>query len=183
MRRFSRFLWIDWARGSKLQHSRNGEREFWSGEHDGYKRLGVSHRRTIEKRGDLWNIRDDIVGDGHNRVRLHWLLPDFPAVVDDSAGTVQLKTPKGLVRIRAKCAMHANFTLVRAGERLAGNASRPDESTRGWVSRTYASKQPALSLALEAYGKLPIMLETNFEFVGNEVDDRETEKRLAKVNK
>jgi asparagine synthase (glutamine-hydrolysing) len=182
MRRFSRFLWIDWARGSKLQHTMDGECEFWSGEHDGYKRLGVSHRRTIQRRADVWNVRDDILGNGHHRIRLHWLLPDFPAVVDDSAGTVQLKTPKGLVLIRAKCATHANFTLVRAGERLAGNASRPDESTRGWFSSTYASKQPALSLALEAYDKLPIMFESMFEFADNEVDDRETEERLAEVN-
>jgi asparagine synthase (glutamine-hydrolysing) len=182
MRRFSRFLWIDWARGSKLQHTIDGEWESWSGEHNGYKRLGVSHRRTIERRGDVWNVRDDILGHGHHQVRLHWLLPDFPAVVDDSAGTVQLKTPKGLVHIRVKCATHASFTLVRAGERLAGNASRLGESTCGWVSSTYASKQPALSLTLEAYGKLPIMFETVFEFAGNEVDDCEPEERLAEVN-
>jgi len=182
MRRFSRFLWVDWARGSKLHHARDREWEFWSGEHNGYKRLGVSHRRIIERRGDVWNVRDDILGGGHHRVRLHWLLPDFPAVVDDSAGTVQLKTPKGLVHIRAKCATNANFTLVRAGERLAGNASCAGESTRGWVSRTYASKQPALSLALEAYGKLPIMFETVFEFAGKDVDDRQTEERLAEVS-
>jgi asparagine synthase (glutamine-hydrolysing) len=182
MRRFSKFLWIDWSRGSKLQHTRDGEWELWSGEHDGYKRLGVSHRRTIERRGDVWNVRDDILGDGNHRVCLHWLLPDFPAVVDGSAGTVQLKTPKGLVHIRAKCATHANFTLVRAGERLAGNAARPGESTRGWISRTYASKQPALSLALEAYCKLPIIFETVFEFTGEEFDNRQTEEGLAEVS-
>src|SRR5215472_6424135 len=112
MRRFSRFLWIDWARGWNLQHTLDRECEIWSGEHDGYNRLGVSHRRTIERRGDLWNIRDDILGDGQHRVRLQWLLSDFPAVVDDSVGTVQLKTPTGLVQIRAKCTSRANFTLV-----------------------------------------------------------------------
>ena len=183
MRRFSRFLWIDWARGSNLKHTADCECEYWRGEHDGYKRLGVSHQRTIERHADVWNVRDDILGDGQHRARLHWLLPDFPAVVDDSAGTVQLKTPKGSVHIRAKCATHANFTLVRGGERVAGKVSDRDESARGWVSPTYASKQPALSLALEAYGKLPIMFETVFEFAGNEIDDRQTEEWLAKVSK
>jgi len=183
MRRFSRFLWIDWARGSKVQHTWDRECEFWSGEHDGYKRLGVSHRRTIERHADLWNIRDDILGDGQHLVRLHWLLPDFPAVVDDSVGTIQLKTPKGPVHIRAKCTTHANFTLVRAGELIAGSVSGPDEPARGWVSPTYANKQPALSFALEACGKLPIRFETVFEFAGNEVDNRQTEEWLAELSK
>ena len=173
MRRFSRFLWIDWAQGSNLEHTAECDCESWRGEHDGYKRLGVSHRRTIERHADVWNVRDDILGDGQHRARLHWLLPDFPAAVDDSAGTVQLKTPKGSVYIRAKCGTWANFTLLRAGERVAGNISDRDESARGWVSHTYASKQPALSLALEAYGKLPIMFETVFEFAGNEIDARQ----------
>jgi hypothetical protein len=183
MRRFSRFLWIDWARGSNLKHTWDLECEFWSGEHDGYKRLGVSHRRTIERRGDLWNIRDDILGNGQHWVRLHWLLPDFPTVVDDSVGIVQLKTPKGPVHIRAKCTTRAKFTLVRAGEIIAGKVSGLDEPTRGWVSPTYANKQPALSFALETCGKLPITFETVFEFAGKMVDDRQTEEWSAELSK
>jgi asparagine synthase (glutamine-hydrolysing) len=182
MRRFSRFLWINWALGSNLEHTAERECESWRGEHDGYKQLGVSHRRTIVRHGDVWNVRDEILGDGQHKARLHWLLPDFPAVVNDSGGTVHLKTPKGSVYIRAKCGTQANFTLVRAGKRVAGDASDRDEPTRGWFSPTYASKQPALSLGLEAYGKLPIMFETVFEFAGKEIHDRETEVCLAKVN-
>jgi len=183
MRRFSRFLWIDWARGSNLKHTRERDCEFWSGEHDGYKRLGIFHRRTIERHGDLWNIRDDILGNGQHRVRLHWLLLDFPAAVHDSVGTVQLKTPKGLVRIRAKCITQANFTLVRAGKIIAGNVAGPDEPARGWVSPTYANKQPALSFALEACDKLPITFETVFEFAQNEVDDRQPQEWVAELSK
>jgi asparagine synthase (glutamine-hydrolysing) len=183
MRRFSRFLWTEWATGSNVQHTRDRGCEFWSGEHDGYRRLGVSHRRTIERRGDVWNITDDILGDGRHRVRLHWLLPDFPAAVDHAGDTVQLKSPKGVVHIRAKCATHANFTLVRAGTRIAGSVSDPDHLVRGWVSPTYASKQPALSLALEAHGMLPITFETTFEFAGNDVHNRHSELCLAEVIK
>jgi hypothetical protein len=160
----------------------DGECEFWRGEHDGYQRLGVTHRRTIERRGDVWNVRDDVVGNGQHAVRLHWLLQDFSALVDDSAGTVQLTTPKGSVHIRAKCATDADFTLVRAGQKIAGNVAVPDESARGWVSTTYASKQPALSLALEANCKLPIAFETVFEFAENGPNHLRAEAGLAEVN-
>jgi len=111
------------------------------------------------------------------------LLLDFPAAVHDSVGTVQLKTPKGLVRIRAKCITQANFTLVRAGKIIAGNVAGPDEPARGWVSPTYANKQPALSFALEACDKLPITFETVFEFAQNEVDDRQTQEWVAELSK
>jgi hypothetical protein len=172
MRRFSRFIWLDWAQGSHVQHYWDGECEFWQGEHDGFKRLGITHRRTIERHGDTWNIRDDITGEGQHQLRLHWLLPEFPAVVDTEAGTVQLRTPKGVVRVRATCGAQAQFSFVRAGERIVGNVSYPGEITRGWVSRTYASKQPALSVALEAEGKLPIRFETKFEFISDGVENR-----------
>jgi asparagine synthase (glutamine-hydrolysing) len=181
MRLFSRFLWLDWAKGSHTRHHEDGECEFFQGEHSGYERLGVTHRRTIKRRGEVWNVTDDILGDGQHQVRLHWLLPDFPAVVDVEAGSIQLRTSEGSVHIRATCAIPANFSLVRASERIAGNSSDPSE-VRGWVSPTYASKQPALSLALEADGRLPIRFETRFEFVGGNVDNRQTDVCLVEVS-
>src|SRR5271166_358218 len=103
MRRFSRFLWLDWAKGLHAQYHEDGEYEFWQGEHDGYRRLGVTCRRTIKRCGDVWNVTDDILGDGEHQVRLHWVLPDFPAVVDVEAGSMQLRTSEGIVHIRATC--------------------------------------------------------------------------------
>jgi len=182
MRRFSRFLWLDWAQGSHLQHISEGEREYWQGEHDGYQRLGINHRRTIERRGDAWSITDDLLGEGQHQLRLHWLLPDSPAVVDNEAGTVQLRTPKGVVRISVTCSVEAQLSLVRAGERIVGNISCPGEITRGWVSRTYASKQPALSLALEAGGKLPIRFVTDFEFADDDQESPEEKACLTEVS-
>jgi hypothetical protein len=99
------------------------------------------------------------------------------ALVDDSAGKVKLETPKGSVNIRVKCTTDAKFTLVRSGAKIGGNVSGPDESARGWVSTTYASKQPALSLALEANCRLPITFETVFEFAENEPSDLKIETR------
>jgi hypothetical protein len=76
MRRYSRFLWTRWASGRTLEcHARPGD-VHWTGEHDGYRRLGVVHRREICGRGDDWLIIDHILRSTlvPRAIALHWHL-------------------------------------------------------------------------------------------------------------
>jgi asparagine synthase (glutamine-hydrolysing) len=166
MRRFSRFLWLDWAKGQQIKHEKDGESELWVGEHDGSRRLCVTHRREVERDEDSWTIRDKLFGRGEHTVRLHWLFADFAFDLDPGKGALRLKTPEGTVQIHISSSSPAWFSLVRSGENVAGAAPDEDVSTRGWVSPTYASKVPALSLVVQVSGKLPICFETTIEFAG-----------------
>jgi asparagine synthase (glutamine-hydrolysing) len=182
MRRLSRFLWLDWAQGSHLLYRREGDREFWQGEHNGYGLLGVNHRRTVERQGDMWNVIDDVIGEGQQRVSLHWLLPDFPRVIDAEAQSLKLKSSRGWVAVTTRCTVATVFTVVRAGQRISDTASHAGDLTRGWISHTYASKEPALSLRLDAEAPLPIRFETRFEFARS-VDNFRTEPGFAEGGK
>jgi hypothetical protein len=183
MRRFSRFLWLDWAQGSPLLHHGDGDAERWQGQHEGYQRLGVIHRRMVDRCGDTWNVVDDILGVGQHRVRLHWLFADFPREVDDEAAMLKLKTPQGVVIVTISSSVATVFSLIRAGQRVAGERSHSDEIARGWVSHTYASKEPALSLSVEGEGLLPIRFETRFEFAKHDSEVLDSERHLVGADK
>jgi asparagine synthase (glutamine-hydrolysing) len=164
MQRFSRFLWLNWAKGREIKHKKGVDSELWAGEHDGYRRLGVTHRREVEVDGDRWTIRDKLLGTGEHIVRLHWLLADFACELDLGRGVVRLKTPEGMVQIHISASSRARFSVVRSGENVAGAEPGEELSARGWASLNYASKVPALSVIVQASGKLPLCFETTFEF-------------------
>jgi glycosyltransferase involved in cell wall biosynthesis len=165
MTRAGRFLWLDWAQGSSRAQMRSdhGLLESWEGEHDGYRKLGVTHRRSVLRaEDDLWVIVDDLVGSGEHKARLHWLFADFPYEFDEGAGRLLLKTPAGTFCVHVWCGQLASVSLAKAGKvlRQSGNADEPADEVRGWRSRYYAEKEPALSLALHAQSALPLRFVT-----------------------
>ena len=93
-----------------------------------------------------------------HRARLHWLLPDWPWQLDTEPeqAKITLASPAGEVElcIRWESAAETGVTLARAGELLSGSGAV--EASRGWVSHTYAQRSPALSLAIELQGRLPL---------------------------
>jgi asparagine synthase (glutamine-hydrolysing) len=183
MRRFSRFLWLDWAKGREIEHTKDCDSELWAGEHDGYRRLGVTHRREVEIDGDSWTIRDSLIGSGEHSVRLHWLLADFPFELDLGRSRVRLNTPEGMVQIHISSSFPTQFSVVRSGVNVAGAERGEDMSARGWVSFNYASKSPALSVVVRASGKLPICFETRFEFDDAEEETGDIEASIVEVTK
>jgi len=172
MKMLTRFTWTNWSKGNVLWH----DAETWQGEHDGYKRLAnpVSHKRTVLSLGkDRWLVVDHLDASKTHHYALHWLLNDLPYQQVENSILLSLDGEKYEVRfglIEGKSA----FSVVRADE----------NSTRGWRSRYYGDKEPAIS----------VMLETNqpradfwtffgfegdaAELVGNELkvrfDERET---------
>jgi hypothetical protein len=97
-----------------------------SAQHDGYRQLGIIHRRTITcESNHTWLIEDDLVSIHNNsnqsgnlnqipapgstsnrtyRVRLHWNLPDWSWKIEKDTSyrstNVQLRSPAGWVKLR-----------------------------------------------------------------------------------
>lgn len=154
MTRAGRFLWLDFAQATVLQHSTRRT----VAEHNGYRSRGLTHRRAVQASTQEWIVHDEILGDvsGHSG-RLHWLLPDWPWRI--ASDTLQLRSPRGRISIQVEG--HA-LSLLRAGKRLHGRAAA--SPTAGWVSHTYASKQPAVALVVELEGAALQSITTRFVF-------------------
>ncbi len=155
----SRFTWTNWSKGKVLQHNE----KLWQGEHDGYK--PVTHKRTVMSlEGDRWLVIDDLFAKEPHRYALHWLLNDFPFEQKDNSALLSVDGTKYKVQVGI-AEGNSKFSLVRADP----------NSTRGWRSRYYAHKEPAISLMLEA-NQSQIVFWTFFGFeddavevVGNEL--------------
>ena len=142
MQRLSRITWGDWAKGKgEFEQSQNGI-QVWKGSHDGYRRLKdpVDHSRKVISLGEnRWLIVDQLNGSVVHHYRLHWLFEDGPyQLLPQSNGIIYAsmeqpcKIQVGSIHDRSK------FSLLKADP----------GSTRGWRSRFYAQKEPALSMVL-----------------------------------
>jgi hypothetical protein len=156
MTRAGRFLWLDWAQAQVITRDPGPTRT--TAEHDGYRKLGLTHRRHVEAGRQEWLVRDQVLGNvsGH-RGRLHWLLPDWPWSIQGD--TLSLRSPRG--RVGVQVAGHS-LNLVRAGKRLAGRVQ--PLRTQGWVSPTYGVKQPALALIVDVRDEQLKDIVTLFQF-------------------
>lgn len=137
MKMLTRFTWTDWAKGKVLRHDEN----IWQGEHDGYKRLSdpVHHRRTVLSLSeDRWLVVDHLRGKQSHHYALHWLLNDVPYEQKDSSILLSLDSGKYKVQV-GLMAGNSTFSVARADP----------NSTRGWRSRYYGDKEPAISVILE----------------------------------
>jgi hypothetical protein len=165
MQRAGRFLWLDWAQARLLEASP----ERLSAEHDGYRRLGITHRRTVTRLSpDRWQVVDMLTQAGSTTgpltFRLHWLLPDRPYTLEGHS--LRLDLPAGRVTLHLSILEPAespfSISFIRAGQALAGPP--PDSPLLGWVSPTYSVKTPALSLVLMVEAQPPLRLASEFLF-------------------
>ncbi len=160
MKRLSRFLWTDWASARVRRVQRCGRTVSLEGEHDGYARCGVIHRRAIALvEASTWLVMDDLIGDGRHTVRLHWQTPDVPCGFREQ-GTMDLTFPAGEVRIQVASNLPYKVDLVRAGVHVHGMGDELPDPSRGWMSRFYGRKQPCLSFAIESSSALPVRFVT-----------------------
>jgi hypothetical protein len=163
MRRAGRFLWVDWAQatGRLLSASGRACADRFEGEHDGYKRLGVRHRRTVQwLHGAGWLIVDDIEGAGVHDARLHWLMADLPYEVSGSPFQVVFTSGQSKVRCSIVASSPGNAAIIRAGARIEGNSAIADTHLLGWESPTYGDLQHAVSLVYETRSQLPVRFVT-----------------------
>jgi asparagine synthase (glutamine-hydrolysing) len=158
----SRFTWTNWSKGKVLKH----EKDTWQGEHDGYK--PVSHKRTVMSlEGDRWLVIDKLKANELHHYALHWLLNDFPFEQQENSVLLSLDEMKYKVQVGVIDG-NGNFSIVRSDPK----------STRGWRSRYYGHKEPAISVTLEA--DLPQV--TFWSFFGFENDLLELEGNILKIN-
>ncbi|MHB8778740.1 MAG: alginate lyase family protein [Anaerolineales bacterium] len=162
MKMVSRFTWTDWANGKVLQNKEN----LWQGEHDGYK--PVTHKRTVMMlENDRWLIVDFLHSEQSHHYALHWLLSDVP--FNENKNSILLWPESSRYKIQMGLTHgEAQFSVLRADP----------NSTRGWRSRYYGHKEPAISA----------MLATNqseacfWTFFGFEEDQIELLGNVIKIN-
>jgi hypothetical protein len=141
--------------------------------HKGYRKLGVRHERIATVYEDEhWEVRDNLLftKPGEHTFRLHWLLMDGEWGIrrQDSTTEIHLKTHGVSVTLKMIPDIHISsseerITVVRAGKLVYGPGTAfPFE---GWVSRTYGSKEPALSVAMEvtSFRSFSFLSEFRFE--------------------
>ena len=181
MRRVGRFLWLDWAQASGRSFSSSTEKfpDRFEGEHDGYRRLGVKHRRMVQRvTDDAWIIVDDLLGAGEHELRLHWLLPDLPFEIVSQAPFSTLFTEER-ARIRwnifSSCA--GESAILRGGKNLAGNIACGNEELLGWESPTYGERSPAISLLYRVRGRLPVRMVTVI-LASDEMECRHSDRQI-----
>jgi hypothetical protein len=170
MRRAGRFLWLDWAQASGRSFSTSSSNtsadspNCFEGEHDGYRRLGVKHRRMVQCiTEDAWIIVDDLLGAGEHELRLHWLLPHLPfEVIADSPFCAVLSAEKDRFRWNVFSSSPGSTAIIRGGKSLAGNieSRNRDEELLGWDSPTYGELCPAISLLHQVQAPLPVRIVT-----------------------
>jgi hypothetical protein len=161
MTRAGKFLWLDWAQA----HVEEITPDSITAIHFGYQRLGVLHRRKLQKGpASDWLIIDDLLpaADASCEIKaeLNWLIPDWPFEL--LSGKVSLRSPLGLAVFSISSITHPELGILdvfRGGESVA-NGERI--SCLGWYSPTYGVKQPALSVRYALTGSLPIQIRTVF---------------------
>jgi len=181
MQRAGRFLYLDWAQAKVLDshYIPKTKSHVLTASHDGYRKLGITHARTVTTLEDgNWEVEDHLdgpPGQSHS-IRLHWLLPDWEYEVQDLSKNqdfpgfgLTLRSPTckftlqaGVVRQNDQVDQldEINFQLARAGELLNGSGSVLPIA--GYYSPTYGVKVPALSYLLEVKTTIPITLKSKF---------------------
>ncbi len=169
MRRAGRFLWLDWPQASgRLSSPQNHSADRFEGEHDGYRNLGVKHRRMVQwLNGSGWVIVDDIEGNGNHHVRLHWLAPDLPYESSNSPFQVVFTAKPSPIRWKIFSTAPGSAAVVRAGKQathpeqnVARDLAPADLQSLGWEAPTYGKLRPAISLVYETQSQLPVRIVT-----------------------
>ncbi|HWQ84244.1 MAG TPA: heparinase II/III-family protein, partial [Anaerolineales bacterium] len=174
-----RFLWLDRAQAKVLEYqSVPVNNNIWAvAQHDGYRKMGLIHRRKVGWDGTGWLVEDEVfaqAGQPSNRmisVSMHWLLPDCTwQLLTETPLSMRLQTPAGWVNMNIETTAgeelepgQVSMQLARAGQLVFGDGQV--EPTSGWRSHTYGYKEPALSFRYGLRGQLPLRLTTRWDFL------------------
>jgi len=124
MLRAGRFLWLDIAQAEVLSHEMDdsGNLIKITAEHDGYRKLGARHRRTLMRIDEGWRVKDSVLpcGKQHDNpldLRVTWLLPDWEW---EFIGNNLLQLTGMPFSFQLEIQGGEQLHLFRAGERLHG---------------------------------------------------------------
>lgn len=168
MQAAGRFLYLHRAQAEVLQV---GETSL-TAQHNGYRTLGLIHRRTLSAEPNGWRVIDEVLfaslrharrSAGRPRhVAVQWLFPDAAWRLDGQV--VRLDTPTGVVSVTLACDWPAALQIVRAGVSLFG--SPHVQPIWGWYSPTYSVKIPGLCLRWVVQAPPPLTLVSHITLEG-----------------
>ncbi len=124
MQRAGRFLWLGWAQGEVIGYEmeEDGSIKRVIAEHDGYRHLGVQHRRSLQSTRNGWVVIDSLMPCRNARNKVHqfqltWMLPDWKYQLK-AENCLMLEGPdfKFKLIIEGTC----EINLFRAGECIHG---------------------------------------------------------------
>jgi hypothetical protein len=156
----SRFMWLDWANAEVLARGPDSI----TARHTGYKRLGITHQRTLQRSSfSGWEITDEVLFSSPkiHQITLHWLLPDLPFTVQNN--NIHIDKPAFTLSITNDQNTAAALQVIRAGVFMVGQSDM-DTTIFGWFSPTYGVKQAALSVLYTLQTDTSITLHTTWEF-------------------
>jgi len=161
-----RFLWLDWAQAKVTQREGNAQGHIIdvSAEHNGYRKLGIRHKRRVKVSPENnWIVEDSLASVRQSKkpiqARLHWLLPDWDWDIFD--GEFILDSPKGPVILTVNSPeTDVQYSVIHAGKVLTGSAE-PDP-IMGWASHSYGLKVPALSFIIDCHVPPPLTMQTTW---------------------
>jgi hypothetical protein len=172
MARGGRFLTLDWfpAYSKNLLEADEKILGRVLAYHKGYRRLGIRHERMATVFTDeRWEIKDNLIftKPGEHFFRLHWLLVDGEYEIEKSelGISIRVKSKHGWITLNINLEpsnLQFVTSLVRAGELIDGQ--REVKPYEGWVSPTYGTKIPALSLAVEVTSSKSVIFTSEFIF-------------------
>jgi len=170
MTRGGRFLTLDWfpAYSKNLLEADEKILGRVLAYHKGYRRLGIRHERVATVFMDeRWEIKDNLIftKPGQHVFRLQWLLMDgeFEMGNSELGIGIRVKSKYGWITLNIKSPnSECRASLVRAGELIGGQ--REVKLYEGWVSPTYGTKVPALSLAVEVTSSKSVTFTSEFIF-------------------
>jgi hypothetical protein len=142
MERAGRFLWLPWVNGKVRSFEHSDALRCFEGEHDGYMRLPVPvhyRRAIIALDDDFWLVLDQLDSAKEHEYRLHWLLNDFPGEFCPDTNRIALRAHTSTYYGQfGSLSSEAESSFVRADP----------QSVRGWRSRFYGEREPAISITL-----------------------------------
>ncbi|HEY61241.1 MAG TPA: hypothetical protein G4N95_01185 [Anaerolineae bacterium] len=177
MLRVGKFLYLEKAQGiiDSRKNDPNGNWKRIVGHHDGYRKLGIRHQRSVTMiRNGKWIIEDHIDYENQSKendthiIRLHWLLPDWEWELihrEVNKISIGLLSPFGEVQLHTEIMQSEiplNLQVVRAGELVYGDGKI--SPNWGWVSLIYGSKIPALSFGYQIQTFLPLKISSEWNF-------------------
>jgi len=172
--RLGRFLW---SRDAKVRFlpALSKPNQSWVAEHDGYRALGLIHRRTLCWLGDgHWQVVDDLIpvnskGQQVHRFDLHWLIRMGKWLWDGSKTRIRVTYPELREQMNLEVRWEAEGDqiqvmaqrLICQGRVVAGPEGEFEHL--GWFSPSYLVRLPALSFLITWTGRVPFKLVTDVE--------------------
>jgi hypothetical protein len=179
MQRVGKFLFLQRAQAKVITNQSGAENSQSSiaAEHDGYKRVGVIHRRILRAgEGECWIVEDELLplpttptNKMTHQACLNWLVPDWEWKIesDQNAYTLILDSTNGPVRLMLSSGNKpggansgVDLQIIRAGKSIFGSGST--KLSWGWCSPTYGVKLPALAIRFNQSGELPLQFRSEW---------------------